>query len=226
VVTNHSVRLAFLDTVRTGDRRDDERDLTLELYKGALDSINTQAVENLPDNRPVWIMSHIPAYGVKKDFQPMVVLQALEESSLKKNLSKVSLLGAAHIHLFGLINGGMGNPNNSGPFQFVVGNGGVALNKNGGKKLRCKRDSVDDYGEWAGLKWAKLGYLHARFEVNNNGDNKGNVTKATYEIPFFSEKTGKPVKTAVKCQSSDSDLARIYCADLKKTGSGTPACDM
>jgi len=220
VVTNQRVRLAFLDTVRTGDARDVEQDLTRTLYKSALDLIDTQAVENLPDNRPVWIMSHIPAYGVKKGFEPTVVLQALEKSTIKKNLSKVSMLGAAHIHLFGLINGGVGNANTSGPFQFVVGNGGVVLNKNGGKELSCQESSVDTYGEWAGLKLAKLGYLYTHFDVKN----KGQVTNATYEIPFFDEKTGDPIKTKVKCQGSNKDLRAIYCADFKEASSGTPAC--
>jgi len=136
------------------------------------------------------------------------------------------MFGAAHIHLFGLINGGMGNPNTSGPFQFVIGNGGVVLNKNGGKKLSCQKASVDEYGEWAGLKLAKLGYMYTHFDVKNDGHNKGHVTKATYEIPFFDEKTGKPIKTKVKCQGSNKDVMGIYCPDLTETSSGTPACNL
>ena len=149
-----------------------------------------------------------------------MVLQALEKSTIKKNLSKVSMLGAAHIHLFGLINGGMGNANTSGPFQFVVGNGGVVLNKNGGKELSCQESSVDTYGKWAGLKLAKLGYLYTHFDVKN----RGQVTNATYEIPFFDEKTGDPIKTKVKCQGSNKDLRGIYCSDFQEASSGTPAC--
>lgn len=156
VASGETVRLVFTDTVRTGDDRDKDKKDTRKYYKKNFDAVATRFVEPVTDDRPIWLLGHIPPYGMKKDFEPTIVLEALGGSKLEEHLPRVRLAAAAHIHRFNLVNAGMGNPAVAGPVQFVAGNSGVALSGTAGDDLVCDRDDVEwtpDDGDEREEKW-------------------------------------------------------------------------
>jgi hypothetical protein len=217
--SDETVRLVFLDTVRTGDERDRDQKGTRRLYRESFDRLAERFVAPLPDERPVWLLSHIPAWSMKKDLEPTILLEALGGSKLDAHLDRIPLAAASHVHRFNLVNPGVGNP--GGPVQFVVGNGGVALSGSD-EDLVCKRSKVDwtpaggDEREetWAGLRTSNFGYLLASFEV-------GAEASADYRAPML-DATGAPAPDLdVACTGTAGSA--LTCPAFT-TGTGAPQC--
>lgn len=227
VASGETVRLIFLDTVRTGDDRDKDRADTRKQYKKNFDAVAARFVESSTDDRPIWLLGHIPPYGMKKDFEPTIVLEALGGSKLEKHLSRVRLAAAAHIHRFNLVNAAMGNPAAAGPVQFVAGNGGVALSGPAGDDLVCERGKVKwtpDGGErrqekWVGVRTSNFGYMITSFSV----DADGRVT-ADYRAPMFDLSGAPDPSLEVACYGGGDDWSRLSCPSFVKTESGAPKC--
>ncbi len=227
VASGETVRLVFLDTVRTGDDRDNETDDTRKYYRQNFNAVAQRFVAPLTDARPIWLLGHMPPYGMKAEFEPNVVTEALGGSKLADHLPRVRLAAAAHIHRFNLVNAGMGNPAAAGPVQFVAGNSGVALSGSDVEELVCDRDDVEwtpDDGEeqeekWVGVRTSTLGYMIASFSVN--ADNR--VT-ADYRAPMFDSKGDPDRSLDVACSGDRSDWSRLSCPSFTKTESGTPEC--
>jgi hypothetical protein len=223
VTSGEKVRMVFLDTVRTGDDRDKDKKATEKYYRRNFDTVAMSFVEPLRDDRPIWLLSHIPIYSMKKKLEPTIVLEALGGSKLDRHLDRIALAAAAHVHRFNLVNPGMGNPA-TGPVQFVAGNGGVALSGSD-EDLVCKRDEVkwtpaggdEREEEWTGVRTSNFGYMLASFAVNT-----GEVT-ADYRAPMF-DSAGAPDPTLdVACSGDGSDWSRLSCPSFT-TGSGAPQC--
>lgn len=228
VASGEKVRLVMIDTVRTGDDRDKDVAGTRKRYKENFDTVAKEFVEPLTDDRPVWLLGHIPPYGMKSKFAPTVVLEALDGSKLEKHISRIRLAAAAHIHRFNLVNPGTGNPAVAGPVQFVVGNAGVALSGPAGDDLVCKRDEVKwtpDGGKrrkekWAGVRTSNFGYMIASFSADNAD---GPVT-ADYRAAMFSL-SGEPNSSLeVACTGDNRHWSRISCPSFKETKHGAPKC--
>ena len=222
VPSDQTVRMVFLDTVRTGDDRDQDLKGTRRLYRESFDRVAERFVAPLADERPVWLFSHIPAWSLKKDFEATILLEALGGSELDAHLDRIPLAAAAHVHRFNLVNPGMGNP--GGPVQFVAGNGGVALSGSDGD-LVCKQDEVawtpaggkERDEDWAGVRTSNFGYLLASFALS-----AGKVS-ADYRAPIF-DATGTPAPNLeVACTGNGSDWSRLSCPAFT-TGAGTPQC--
>jgi hypothetical protein len=225
VASDRKVRLVFLDTVRTGDDRDQHKKRTARYYRQHFDTVAERFVEPLADDRPVWLMSHIPIYSMKADLEPTVVLEALGGSKLDRHLSQVRLTAAAHVHRFNLINPGTGNPA-TGPVQWVVGNGGVALSGSD-DELVCERDDVkwepaggdEREDKWVGLRTSEFGYMPTRFEVAADRQ-----VRADYRAPMFDQQ-GKPAPALeVACTGDAGDWSRLSCPSFTAAASGAPRC--
>jgi hypothetical protein len=217
VASDQTVRMVFLDTVRTGDDRDKDVKGTRRLYREQFDSVAERFVEPLRDDRPLWLLSHIPAWSLKGKLEPSVVLEALGGSKLE--MERISLAAASHVHRFNLV-----DPGAAGALQFVVGNGGVALSGKD-EDLVCKQDEVtwtpvggkERKEDWAGVRTSNFGYMQASFAVTD-----GEVS-ADYHAPML-DSTGAPAPSLeVACTGDGSDWSRISCPSFT-TGPGPPRC--
>lgn len=197
------VRMVVLDTVRTGDSRDNDAEETKKKYTNVFDDVEKRFMHG---DTPLWILSHIPIYSMNGDkFKSTVVLDALNDSKLNEQLSKVKMAVAAHRHEALLVNPNMGNPATEGPIQYVAGHGGVALSGNSRTQLACDlanvgwtpigkdEDDVESETTWAVLRRPNWGYVKANFRGGNS----------RFSMQFYSLKQDKWYGDATVNCSSD-----------------------
>jgi len=167
-----AITIVALDTVRTGDDRDLRPLESREKYTEALDRI---ADEFLPrSTSPVWILSHIPIYSLNGgEFKSTVMLDALNESKLLPELSRVALVLSGHRHEALRVHPDVGNPAVQGPVQYSAGNAGVELSGSSGTQLACDLATFGwtpigkaepSSATWAVLRRPNHGYFRATFD--------------------------------------------------------------
>ena len=167
---DQKIRMVVLDTVRTGDARDAHAKQSKKKYAQVFDRVEKEFAHG---DQPLWILSHIPIYSLNgTNFKTTVMLDALNDSKLSKQLSKLKMTLAAHRHEALLINPGAGNPATNGPVQYAAGHGGVTLSGKSRTQLACDLAEVEwkPIGKkkeaamsWAALRRPNWGYLKADF---------------------------------------------------------------
>jgi len=167
-----AITIVVLDTVRTGDDRDRRALESREKYTEVLDRV---ADSFLPrSTSPVWILSHIPIYSLNRtEFKSTVMLDALNESKLREQWSRVALVLSGHRHEALLVHHDVGNPAVRGPVQYSAGNAGVELSGDSGTQLACDMATVGwtpigkeepSSATWAVLRRPNHGYFRATFD--------------------------------------------------------------
>ena len=210
--TPQRVRLILMDTVRTGDRRDQQPEVTKKLYQEQFDQMARDFVQPLPADQSAWIFSHIPFYEwhLKKSKQAdSVVTEALRASRLHDYLAKIALVTSAHDHQFNLIQAP------AQPTQMIVGNGGVALSGRPG--TRCE---MNGEAGLTGMQAIHFGYLHVRFMVDNTH------IQAQYAMPLFKPEPG-PLQEALRvtCTGEGKNLFRPICPPGSRLSTCLPVSD-
>ncbi|MBF0462775.1 MAG: hypothetical protein HQL87_15470, partial [Magnetococcales bacterium] len=212
VPTPQRVRLILMDTVRTGDRRDQQPEVTKKLYQEQFDQMARDFVQPLPADQPAWIFSHMPFYGLhlkRSKRADSVMTEALRASRLQEHLAKIALVTSAHDHQFNLIQAP------AQPTQVIVGNGGVALSGQPG--TRCELSGAADL---SGMQAIHFGYLHVRFTVDSTH------VQAQYAMPLFRPEPG-PLQEALRvtCTGEDRHLFQPVCPKGPKLSTCLPVSD-
>ncbi|MBF0611611.1 MAG: hypothetical protein G8345_11055 [Magnetococcales bacterium] len=171
-LAGETYRLLIMDTVRTGDDRDQLCHETKSLYQQQF-SLMEKAYRNPTkiDSSRILLLSHMPLYVTKKGkLEDTILLDALYDSNLFPSLDRGLMAIASHRHQFQLHQSLPDDHNKIS--HYVIGNSGIALSPlkefNVQNLSFCWSPVVADETKTLDalvMQESKFGYLMAEFNI-------------------------------------------------------------